>query len=268
VLQVSALIVLLAGAPEPGGAMTCAGEVTEVAREEARRLLEAAQAQQSSGEWARAEESMRQAARLDPASPFPHYALGTAMMDRQRFPEAVSAFARCREVFRCLRDADASARERFRGRLEGEIQQLRAAVAELERQRLKRSAIPWQEMNGSDPQSLGGSTQAMHELERRLAELQLLRRHPDREPAGLAFALGNAHFMTNDLEAAEREFRNALDIEPGNGDAHHNLGIVFLAQDRLPEAEREMKAAAKAGIEIAPRLKDEIHARKKSAARP
>ena len=266
-LNIGALIVFLAGALEPGGDVPCPGEVTEAAREEARLLLEAAQVQHRAGEWARAEESLRQAEGLDPASPFPYYALGTAMMDRQRFAEAVSAFARCRAVFRCLREADAEARERFRGRLDQEIQQLRAAVAELERQRLKRSAIPWQEMNGSDPPSLGRSTQAMHELERRLAELQLLRRHPDREPAGLAFALGNAHFMTNDLEAAEREFRSALDIEPGNGDAHHNLAVVFLAQDRLPEAEREMKAAAKAGIDIAPRLKDEIRARKRSAAR-
>jgi len=267
VLQVGAFVLFLAGAPEPVGDEPCPGEVSEAAREEARLLLEAAQEQERSGEWARAEQSLRQAILLDPASPFPHFALGSVMMDRQRFADAVTAFRRSREAFRCLREGDPEARKQFEARLDRVIQELRTGVAELERQRLKRNVIPWQEMNGSAPPNLGQSTQAMHQLEQMLAELQRLRRNPDREPTGLALALGNAHFMTNDLEAAEREFRSALDTEPGNGDAHHNLSVVFLAQGRLPEAEREMKAAEKAGIEVAPRLKEEMSTRKKTPAR-
>ena len=41
-----------------------------------------------------------------------------------------------------------------------------------------------------------------------------------------------------------------------------------MLQGRLEEAEREMKAAEKAGIKVPPRLKDEIKARKQAARAP
>lgn len=266
-MVVGMVVLLLAGAPEATAAPPCPGEVSDAAREEARLLLAAAEKHEAAGQWARAEEALRQAADLDPASPFPPYALGLALMDRQRFPEAVSAFDRCRTVFRCLREADPSARERLRGRIDQEIQRLQSAVAELERTRLKKKAIPWQEMNNDAQTSLGQSAQVIHGIERYIVGLRRLRQDPDREPAALALALGNAHFQAGALDLAEREFREALLTEPDNGDAHNNLAVVCLATGRFEEAEREMKAAERAGIEVAARLKDEVRKGKKTAAR-
>ncbi|GAB4323491.1 MAG: hypothetical protein Kow0069_28640 [Promethearchaeota archaeon] len=47
---------------------------------------------------------------------------------------------------------------------------------------------------------------------------------------------------------AEASFRDAIDLDPGNPDAHAGLGIVLKAQGRLDEA----KAAYEAALEVAP----------------
>ena len=123
-------------------------------------------------------------------------------------------------------------------------------------------------MNGGERGRLGESAQTIHALEQRLADLVLLRNRPDREPAGLGVALGNAHFHAGDLEQAEREFRRALQAEPRSGDAHNNLAVVLMLEGKLDEAEREVAAAEKAGVKVAPRLKDELRQRRVAAAPP
>jgi tetratricopeptide (TPR) repeat protein len=244
----------------------CPPPASEAAREEARLTLKAGQEHLSAGLFDQGEREIRAAATLDPSSPFPPYALGLAMMDRQRFSEAVLAFSACRDVLRCLREGEAEAKERFRRNLDAEIRELHAALSGLERDRLVRQAVPGQEANGGDRGRLGQSAQTVHALEQRLADLVLLRNRPDREPAGLAVALGNAYFHAGDLEKAEHEFRLALTTEAGSGDAHNNLAVVLMLAGRLDEAEREVKAAAKAGVPVAPRLTEEI--RKRRAASP
>ena len=218
-------------------------------------------------QWAPAEEALLTATRLDPASPLPHYALGLALTGQARHAEAAAAFGRCRDALRCIRESDPAARERFRGRLDREIQELRGAVAEIERERLQRAAISHQEVNGSAPPSLGRSTQAMHALEQRLSELQRLRENPEREPAAVGIALGNAWFHAGDLPAAEAGFRSALASEPDNGDAHQNLALVLMLEGQLDEAERHVRAAEKAGLRVPPRLKQELKQRR-AASRP
>jgi Flp pilus assembly protein TadD len=257
------LLVSLALEAPPG----CPPEAGDAARAEARLLLEAGQEHQAAGRWSEGEESIQDAIRLDPASPYPHYALGLAYMERQRFPDAVQAFTSCREALRCLREGDPETRERFLARIDRQIQEIGAAVAELEKSRLKRSAIPGQEMNRDAKTPLGQSAQVVHALEQRLAELQRLRVRPDREPAALGLALGNAHFNAGALEDAAREFRSALVTEPGNGDAHNNLAVVLMLQGHLDEAEREVKAAEKSGLKVTPRLKEEIKKRREAASR-
>jgi Flp pilus assembly protein TadD len=258
------LLALLLIAPEslPG----CPPEASEAAREEARLLFEAGQAELAAGRGSEGEEALRDAIRLDPASPFPHYALGLAFMERQRFAEAIQAFSGCREALRCLREGDPEARARFLDRVDRQIQEIATTVAGLERERLQKSAIAWQEMNGDPKPPLGQSAQVVHALEQRLAELRRLRTRPEREPAAVALALGNAHFHAGALEDAEREFRTALLTEPHNGDAHNNLAVVLMLQGELDEAEREVKAAEKTGLKVAPRLKEEIKKRRATAS--
>jgi tetratricopeptide (TPR) repeat protein len=193
--------------------------------------------------------------------------LGLALSGQKRRAEAALAFASCREALRCIRE-DPLAQQRFRAQLDREIQELRAGLAGIERDRLKKTAIPWQEMNGAAPPNLGQSTQAVHALEERLSALQKLRQNPEREPAAVGIALGNAHFLAGDLALAEEGFRSALQVERDNADAHHNLGLVLMLLDRLDEAESHLKAARKAGLALSPRIEEEMKQRRAAAARP
>jgi hypothetical protein len=52
---------------------------------------------------------------------------------------------------------------------------------------------------------------------------------------------GNAYAEAGELDRAERAFRTALELEPGLGNAHNNLGVVFMRRGRLVEAEQELR---------------------------
>jgi predicted O-linked N-acetylglucosamine transferase (SPINDLY family) len=59
-------------------------------------------------------------------------------------------------------------------------------------------------------------------------------------------------FMRGDLERPEPLFRRALEIEPGNAAAHHNLGNYLLFKKRVDEATAHFRAA----LAIHPKLAD------------
>jgi len=82
--------------------------------------------------------------------------------------------------------------------------------------------------------------------------------HPDRKRAALAMALAHAHFGSGALEAAEREFRDALAQEPGNADACCGLVVTLAHLFRVDEAERELQAAEAAGVRLSPSVREEI----------
>jgi len=86
--------------------------------------------------------------------------------------------------------------------------------------------------------------------------------HPDRKRAALALALAHAHYGAGALEAAEREFRDAVALEPGNADAHCGLVVTLASLLRLDEAERELHAAEAAGVKLSPSVRDEIEKRR------
>jgi type IV pilus assembly protein PilF len=57
--------------------------------------------------------------------------------------------------------------------------------------------------------------------------------------------LGIAYAGKKDLAKAEESWRKALKIAPGHNDARLNLGILYLDSKHYPQAERELKEAAK-----------------------
>jgi tetratricopeptide (TPR) repeat protein len=217
--------------------------------------------------WVEAEDPLTATVRLDPLRPEGHYALGQALMGLKRYPEAVGAFSRSREAFSCAALSDAARREAER-RIDEEMRSIRDSLRGMEQERLRLTRVTWREMNSETPLTLPESNRLLQQLEARLAELQRWKKRIGSPPAEVFLALGSAHFNTGSLPNAEREYRAALGLDPGSGDAHNNLAVVLMLTERLEEAEREVKLAEKAGVPVNPRLKDEIRTRKAAAAAP
>ena len=131
--------------------------------------------------------------------------------------------------------------DRVLGRLDHALRSLRTPGSPDDTQRLQRSR----------PASLPEASSPADPRERRCL-------HPDRKRAALALALAHAHFGAGALEAAEREFRDAVSLDPGNADAHCGLVVTLASLFRLDEAERELSAAEAAGVRLSPSVRDEI----------
>jgi tetratricopeptide (TPR) repeat protein len=84
-------------------------------------------------------------------------------------------------------------------------------------------------------------------------------------PAGMSMALGSAYFRLDKLPDAEREYKAALEVDPKFGEAHNNLAVVYMLTGRLDEAEQEVKAAEKAGFKVNPQFKEDLKKRKSGA---
>ena len=217
--------------------------------------------------WAEAEDPLTAVTRLDPLHPEGHYALGQALMGLKRYPEAVAAFSRAREAFACAALSDATRREAER-RLDDEMRSIRKALRDMEQERLQLTRVTQREVNRETPQTLAESNRLLQQLEARLTELQRWKKRGLVTPPEVFLALGSAHFNAGSLEDAEREYRAALGLDPGSGDAHNNLAVVLMLTGRLEEAEREVRTAEKVGVPVNPRLKDEIRKRKDAVALP
>ena len=82
-------------------------------------------------------------------------------------------------------------------------------------------------------------------------------------PAGLSMALGSAYFRNQNIELAEKEYLEAIRVEPGFGEAHNNLAVIYLITGRLDLADTEVAQAEKAGFNVNPKLKEDLKNRRK-----
>jgi len=82
------------------------------------------------------------------------------------------------------------------------------------------------------------------EISRRRAYPEIMKAiQLDPQNASYHLLLGTLFTYSNELVAAEREIKTALKYEPDLGDAHNNLGLVYLKQGRPAEAIEEFKLA-------------------------
>ena len=88
----------------------------------------------------------------------------------------------------------------------------------------------------------------------------------DGVPAFVSLALGSAYFRAERLADAETAYKSAILADPTVGEAHSNLAVVYLETGRAADAEREVKAAEKAGYRVNPQLKDDIDRKKKAGS--
>ena len=99
-----------------------------------------------------------------------------------------------------------------------------------------------------------------------LAALEKTRASADgtyRPPPEVLLALGSAFFRNGDRDAAEVEWKAAIEVNPKLGEAHNNLAVIYMTSGRFKEADAEVKAAEKTGFRVNPQFKDDP---KKAAA--
>jgi tetratricopeptide (TPR) repeat protein len=256
-----ALLLILQG-PPLGPSLDCAAPISSEARNTAAGLFRDSQPALLAANHPAAEPLLVRALALDPLNALAHYALGEVLMARRSYPEAVAAFSRSREAFRCASLLAGEERRAAEARIRDTIRELRDGIRALEDRRLKESTIAWKEVN-NDTRTPQETQRALNQLRDRLEELERSLQRGAQAPPGVTLALGAAQFQAGALEAAEREFRAVLAADPGSGDAHNNLAVVCMLTGRLDEASREVKAAEKAGVPVNPRLREELERRKR-----
>ena len=195
-----------------------------------------------------AEEEFHKAGKLDPTLELVPYGLGQVYMATKRYPLAIAAFSRCREVVQSNAATSSGNDLSRQRRINDQIKELedqqqiyqqpgRNANAPLARNYLQQLEIRIQAMKDARYRTSSG---------------------PEPIPAWLSLALGSAYFRTDATADAEREYRAAIAVDPRLGEAHNNLAVVLLLTGRPPEADAEIKAAEKAGFKVNPQLKEDV----------
>jgi tetratricopeptide (TPR) repeat protein len=193
-----------------------------------------------------AEREFQEAGRLDPLLELAHYGLGQVYMATRRYPLAVRAYEKCREVFETNGALAMQNEAAYEQRLRDQITALEDARRSLETGVVRsRNAFA-----------------SVQRLQIQITELKTqLNRKPDQAPpvpAWISLALGSAYFRTSAMPEAEREYRAAIAADPKLGEAHNNLAVVLLLTGRPADAEQSLTAAERAGFQVNPQLKDDI----------
>ncbi len=249
-LTLAALVLTSQAATQP-----LAEAVSEQNRKEAFEHYRAGLEKMKDESWEEAAREFRAAVKLDPLFVMAHYGLGQSRMALRRYPEAVEAFFGCREAYHKLAALQQSDRALADQRRDDEIRELRESLRLFQSGTVKAT-----------------NTLAMIlRLETRLAQLETERRRGIQKietPAEFSLALGSAYFRSGKLEDAERAYREAIKVNPKMGEAHNNLAVLCMMTGRLDDAEKEMKAAEKAGYSVNPRFKDDLKKAKEASAPP
>lgn len=238
-------LALLWGSPAP------ASDPAEQRRQEAFQHYRTGQHALLGEDWMEAEREFREAIRLDPLLAAAHYGLGQVYMTTKRYPDAVRAYASCRDAFHA-QDSDRLMNEKAaEQRIEAQVRALRDYLRLLQSGRYKSPGLTVSAIQRTETQ--------IRDLERRKYRGE----HNALEtPPGVSLALGSAYFRNGAFGDAEREYRAALDADPDLGEAHNNLAVVYLLTGRLDEAEKAVQQAERAGFRVNPQLKNDIEARK------
>ena len=82
-------------------------------------------------------------------------------------------------------------------------------------------------------------------------------------PPWVSLALGSAYFRSGKMPDAEREYKAAIAADTKAGEAHSNLAVVYLETGRIADADASLRAAKKAGFKVNPQLEQAIKERLK-----
>jgi tetratricopeptide (TPR) repeat protein len=217
-------------------------------RAEAIRLFRIGQERLAGEQFEKAIEAFSQAVENDRLLSIAHYGIGQANMNLRRYASAAKAYKDCIEAMRVLHDAEQTSKFEVDRRREDEIRELQTVLN----------------------QSMRGTPAPVRlQMEQRLRDLQDQKRSIGvafRPPAEVLLALGSAYFRNGEAEAAEANWKAAIEVNPRYGEAHNNLAVIYMQAGRLPEAEAELKLAEKNGFRVNPQLKADLKDRQRAGA--
>ena len=205
---------------------------TPADRERARIQNRLGWEQMTAESWESAAKYFQSAIDIDPAFEIPHYGLGRANMALRKFPAAIAAYTRCRDLYRAQagkiftnqQEAQRYRRDRLT-EIDEQIRRIQSgpqtpATADLLRQ--------WQNTRRDVQEALqrGGDASIESVI-----------------PAWLSLALGSAHFRSGQMADAEREYKAAIAVDSRAGEAHNNLAVVYLETGRIVDADASRRAA-------------------------
>jgi len=176
----------------------------------------------------------------DPLLTVAHYQLGQAYMNLKRPASALQAYKGCLDAMEALHHLEESNKFEVDKQRQEAIREMRADLnSNFKVDPLKRTIVE----------------QRVHEMEQ---ERTSAIGGPFRPPAFVLLAMGSAHFRNGDREAAEAQWRAAVDANPKLGEAHNNLAVVYLQKGQKADAENAVKQAEKNGFKVNPQLKEDI----------
>jgi tetratricopeptide (TPR) repeat protein len=204
-----------------------------VTAELARAYLNLGVMQTQSQRFSRAAELFEEAVALDPDFPQVQYSLGVAQFNARRFDKAAGPLARALAA----RPEDAGLRRML-------------AMAWLNTEAYDKAAALLRDDPGRDAdpslQFAYGLALARtdHPAEAQSVFAKLLARHGD--SAEVRVVLGQASAQQGDFDAAIQDLTEALHLKADVPEANATLGIIYLKQGRLAEAEGALRAELEA----------------------
>lgn len=201
--------------------------------------------------WADAVREFQAAVDINPEFKLAHYGIGRANMGLKKFPEAIRAYERCRELFLAQASRNFSNKGDADRIMADDTMQIDMAIQRLQ-------AGPQTPQAQAQIRAWQMQKQRLENRTRGLDTLSLT----SPVPSLVSLALGSAYFRSERFGDAEREYQAAIAADPKSGEAHSNLAAVYLYTGRYDEAEAEVQAAEKTGFKVNPNLKDDIKKRK------
>ena len=202
--------------------------------------------------WAEAAKAFQAAIDVDRRFKLAYYGLGRADMALKRFPQAITAYEQCRDLFVAQASQNLSNRAEAERMVKDDAMQLDTAIQRL----------------AGGPQTTQTQVRITELQQQKQRYRMSLKGTEDLSlvtpvPPFVSLALGSAYFRSERMSDAEHAYQAALEVDPKSGEAHSNLAVVYLTTGRYDEAEKEVKAAEKVGFKVNPDLKDDIAAKKK-----
>ena len=212
----------------------------EQSRRQAMDLYRTGMEFMSSERFDKAAEAFTASVEKDPLLTIAHYQLGQAYMNLKRPASALQAYKSCLDAMEALHHLEESNKFEVDKQRQETIREMRTELnRNVKIDPLKRTVIE----------------QRVHDLEQQHSSPI---GSPFRPPAFVLLAIGSAHFRNGDREAAEAQWRAAVDANPKLGEAHNNLAVIYLQKGQKAEAESAVKLAEKNGFKVHPQLKEDI----------